>query len=224
VHSLRAPAHRDATSSGAWVGPAPWDGRRGLGRAASALPLLLLCLSSRAEAQQTIGPSYQLTVINTKQGNESVLQSPGITYAGTMGDAWAFQPTFTLFFPVSAYQNQMHFDVSSTYGSAWGVDVVFAAARRICFRSGIQLDVGVGPHFNGVVMKGLRIGHSGFSDFNSFTLGVGLNAVLRWRVGSGPFSVGAFGSGAVDFVDLLHGGDLSTGFGVTTGALVGVEL
>ena len=73
-------------------------------------------------------------------------------------------------------------------------------------------------------MKGLRIGHSGFSDFDSFTLGVGMNAVLRWRVGSGPVSVAAFGSGSVDFVDLLHGGDLSTGFGVTTGALVGVDL
>ena len=37
-------------------------------------------------------------------------------------------------------------------------------------------------------------------------------------------TVGAFGSGAVDFVDLLHGGDLSVGFGITTGALVGVDL
>jgi hypothetical protein len=180
--------------------------------------------SALADGEHTVGPSYQLTIINTKQGNESVLQSPGITYAASTGGAWGFQTTFTAFFPVSAYQNQMHFDVSSTYGSAWGIDVIFAAARRLCFRSGIQLDLGLGPHFNGVVMKGLRIGHSGFADFNSFTLGLGMNAVLRWRVGTGPVSVGAFGSGAVDFVDLLHGGDLSSGFGVTTGALVGVEL
>lgn len=188
------------------------------------LLMTLASLPALADAEHTIGPSYQLTIINTKQGNESVLQSPGITYAATLGGAWGFQTTFTAFFPVSAYQNQTHVDISGTYGSAWGIDVIFAAARRLCFRSGIQLDLGLGPHFNGVVMKGLRIGHSGFSDFNSFTLGVGMNAVLRWRVGSGPVSVGAFGSGAVDFLDLLHGGDLSTGFGVTTGALVGVEL
>jgi hypothetical protein len=189
--------------------------------------VLLICgggTRAMAESQQTLGPSYQLTILNTKQGNESVLQSPGITYAATLGGAWGFQTTFTIFFPVSAYQNNMHFDISSTYNSAWGVDVVFAAERRLCFRSGIQLDLGVGPHFNGVVMKGQRIGNSGFSDFNSFTLGVGMNAVLRWRVGSGPVSVGAFGSGAVDFVDLLHGGDLTVGFAVTTGALVGVDL
>ena len=181
-----------------------------------------------AESQQTLGPSYQLTIINTKQGNQSVLQSPGITYAATLGAAWGFQTTFTIFFPVSAYQNtnqtSTHVDISSTYSSAWGIDVVFAAMRRLCFRAGIQLDLGLGPHFNGVVMKGQRFGHSGFSDFNSFTLGVGINAVLRWRVGSGPVSVGAFGSGAVDFIDLLHGGDLSVGYGLTTGALVGVDL
>ena len=189
---------------------------------------LVLCLAGSPagaeEQQHTIGPSYQLTVINTKQGNASVLQSPGVTYALTVGEAWGFQSTVTAFFPVSAYQNQTHVDVSSTYGSAWGIDILLAAMRRLCFRSGVQLDLGLGPHFNGVVMKGLRIGHSGFSDFNSFTLGIGVNAVLRWRLGSGPVSLGAFGSGSVDFIDLLHGGDLSTGFGLTTGALVGVEL
>jgi hypothetical protein len=186
----------------------------------------MCCAGTRAlaESQQTIGPSYQLTVLNTKQGNESVLQSPGITYAATLGGPWGFQTTFTIFFPVSAYQNGMHVDISSTYNSAWGVDVVFAAERRLCIRPGLQLDLGVGPHFNGVVMKGQRIGNSGFSDFNSFTLGVGMNAVLRWRVGTGPVSVGAFGSGAVDFVDLLHGGDLTVGFALTTGAVVGVDL
>ena len=51
----------------------------------------LICAASTraaAESQQTLGPSYQLTIINTKQGNESVLQSPGITYAATLGGAW----------------------------------------------------------------------------------------------------------------------------------------
>jgi hypothetical protein len=43
-------------------------------------------------------------------------------------------------------------------------------------------------------------------------------------VGSGPVTLGAFGSGAVDFIDLLHGGDLSVGYGLTTGAVVGVDL
>ena len=193
-------------------------------RAGAAMLLCLVGTRAQAESQQTLGPSYQLTVINSKQGNESVLQSPGISYAATLGGEWGFQTTFTAFFPVSAYQNGTHVDIASTYSSAWGIDVLFAAARRLCFRAGIQLDLGLGPHFNGVVMKGERVGHSGFSDFNSFTLGVGLNAVLRWRVGSGPLSVGAFGSGSVDFVDLLHGGDLSVGWGLTTGALVGVDL
>lgn len=186
--------------------------------------LLFLGTGALAESQQTLGPSYQLTVIKSRQGVESVLQSPGITYAATVGGVWGFQTTFTAFFPVSAYSNGSHVDISSTYSSAWGIDVVFAAVRRLCFRAGIQLDLGLGPHFNGLVMKGERFGHSGFSDFNSFTLGIGVNAVLRWRVGSGPLSVGAFGSGAVDFIDLLHGGDLSVGFGMATGALVGVDL
>jgi hypothetical protein len=199
--------------------------RGACGRAlATGLLLSLVGTSALADGQHTIGPSYQLTIINTKQGNESVLQSPGISYVATVGGAWGFQTDFTVFFPVSAYQNGTHVDIGSTYTSAWGIDVVFAAMRRLCFQAGLQLDIGLGPHFNGVSMKGQRIGHSGFSDFNSFIMGVGMNAVLRWRVGTGPVSVGAFGSGAVDFLDLLHGGDLSLGFGVTTGAVVGVDL
>jgi hypothetical protein len=185
---------------------------------------LLAGTGALAQAQHTVGPSYQLVVIHTKQDNASVLQAPGISYAATLGGAWGFQGIFTAFFPVSAYQNATHFTVSDVYSSAWGVDAIFAAARRLCFSSGIQLDLGLGPHFDGVVMKGKRIANSGFSDFNSFTLGVGVSAVLRWRVGSGPVTLGAFGSGAVDFIDLLHGGDLSVGYGLTTGAVVGVDL
>jgi hypothetical protein len=188
----------------------------------------LVCLATaapvRAEAQHTLGPSYQLTIINTKQSNESVLQAPGITYAATLGGAWGFQGTFTAYFPVSAYQNGKYVSVADTYSSAWGIDAVFAAMRRLCFLSNLQLDLGLGPHIDGVVMKGKRLANSGFSDFNSFTLGIGASAVVRWRLGSGPVTVGAFGNGAVDFVDLLHGGDLSVGYGVTTGALVGVDL
>ena len=189
---------------------------------------VLLCLTStraRADnAQHTIGPSFQLTIINTKQGNQSLVEAPGVTYAATLGSTWGFQAQFTGYFPVSAYQNQSYVDISKTYSSAWGIDAIFAAMRRFCFVAGLQLDVGIGPHFDGLVMKGNRFGNTGYSDFNSFTLGLGMNAVLRWRVGSGPVSLAAFGSGAVDFLDLLHGGDLSVGVGVTTGALVGVDL
>ena len=91
-------------------------------------------------------------------------------------------------------------------------------------RAGIQLDVGLGPHFDGLVMKGNRYTNNGYTDFNSFTAGLGMNALLRWRVGSGPVTLAAFGSGAVDFLDLLHGGDLSVGYALTLGALVGVDL
>jgi hypothetical protein len=196
---------------------------------------LLLCLTAAApafaQAQHTVGPSYQLTIINSKSGNESVLQAPGITYAATLGGVWGFQGTFTAFFPVSAYQNGVHVTISDVYSSAWGIDAVFAISRRLCFAAGVQLDVGFGPHFDGVAMKGKRFNNNtnGYSDFNSFTLGIGVSAVLRWRVGSGPLSIGAFGSGAVDFVDLLHkglngGGDLSSGIGVTTGAVVGFDI
>ncbi|MGO8970115.1 MAG: hypothetical protein ACLQDQ_11160 [Myxococcaceae bacterium] len=189
---------------------------------------VLLCVSStraRADAQHTIGPSYQLTVINTKQGNQSLVQAPGISYAATLGSEWGFQANFTGYFPVSAYQNGMHFDIPTIYSSAWGIDAVFAAMRRFCFLAGIQLDVGLGPHFDGLVMKGNRYANNGgYSDFNSFTAGVGLNALLRWRVGHGPVSLAAFGSGAVDFLDLLHGSDLNVGYALTAGALVGVDL
>ncbi|MGO9832426.1 MAG: hypothetical protein ACLPJH_20060 [Myxococcaceae bacterium] len=188
----------------------------------------LLCLGgtrARADAQHTIGPSYQLTVIETKQGNTSLVQAPGISYAATLGSEWGFQANFTGYFPVTAYQNQTEYHVSTYYSSAWGIDAVFAAMRRFCFVAGIQLDVGVGPHFDGLVMKGNRYAdNGGIADFNSFTAGVGLNALLRWRVGHGPVSLAAFGSGAVDFLDLLHGGDLSVGYALTVGALVGVDL
>jgi hypothetical protein len=215
--------------------PAAKVTRWGAHRGAWCTGLLGLCLLASgpalAQAQHTIGPSYQLTVIHAKSGNDSVLQAPGITYAATLGGAWGFQGTFTAYFPVSAYQNDAHVSISDVYSSAWGVDAVFAIVRRICFVSGLQLDIGIGPHFDGVAMKGKRFSNNtnGFSDFSSFTLGVGATAVLRWRVGSGPLSIGAFGSGAVDFVDLLHkglqgGGDLSIGYGVTTGALVGFDI
>jgi len=178
-----------------------------------------------ADAQHTVGPVYQLTVIETKQGNTSLVQAPGVSYAATLGSEWGFQANFTGYFPVAAYQNSVHVDVSSVYSSAWGIDAVFAAMRRFCFQAGLQLDLGVGPHFDGLVMKGNRtINGSGYSDFNSFTAGLGMNALLRWRVGHGPVSLAAFGSGAIDFLDLLHGGDLSIGYALTAGALVGIDL
>ncbi len=211
-------------------------GRRAKARTVGAA--VLLCLTStraRAEnAQHTVGPSFQLTIINTKtcdsagRCNQSLVEAPGVTYVATLGSTWGFQAQFTGYFPVSATQTvsgvQTHVDISSIYSSAWGIDAIFAAMRRFCFVAGLQLDVGLGPHFDGLVMKGNRFANTGYSDFNSFTLGLGMNAVLRWRVGTGPVSLAAFGSGAVDFLDLLHGGNLSVGFGVTTGALVGVDL
>ena len=219
----------------AW-GPS-WKGAR-LGNARTLGAAVLLCLigtRARADnAQHTIGPSYQLMIINTKtcdaagHCNQSLVQGPGISYVATLGATWGFQAQFTGYFPVSAYQTvggvQTPVDISSVYSSAWGIDAIFAAMRRFCFVAGLQLDVGLGPHFDALVMKGDRFGNSGYSDFYSFTLGMGLNTVLRWRVGTGPVSLAAFASGAVDFVDLLHGGNLSVGFGVTTGALVGVDL
>jgi hypothetical protein len=224
-----------ARPPGAW-GLASKGGRLANARTVGAA--VLLCLTgtrARADnAQHTIGPSFQLTVINTKQCdsanrcNQSLVEAPAITYVATLGSTWGFQAQITGYFPVSAFQTvsgvQTHVDISSVYSSAWGIDAIFAAMRRFCFVAGLQLDVGLGPHFDGLVMKGNRFANTGYSDFNSFTLGVGMNAVLRWRIGSGPVSLAAFGSGAVDFVDLLHGGNLSTGFGLTTGALVGVDI
>ncbi len=199
-------------------------GRLNNARTLASLVVCLIGTGALADAQHTIGPSYQLTVINTKQGNQSLVQAPGISYAATLGSEWGFQANFTGYFPVSAYQNQMHVDISTVYSSAWGIDAVFAAMRRFCFLAGIQLDVGLGPHFDGLVMKGNRYTNNGYTDFNSFTAGLGMNALLRWRVGSGPVTLAAFGSGAVDFLDLLHGGDLSVGYALTLGALVGVDL
>jgi hypothetical protein len=180
---------------------------------------------ARGEAQHTLGPSWQLMVIDTKQGNTSSVQGPGVSYAATLGGNWGFQGTFTAYFPLTAYQNGKHITVSDVYSSAWGIDAVLAASRRLCFSSSLQLDVALGPHLDGLVMKGQRTStNNGYTDFNSFTMGVGVSAVLRWRLGSGPLILGAFGSGAVDFLDLLHGGDLSVGYGITAGALVGVTL
>jgi len=186
---------------------------------------LLAAAPARGEAQHTIGPAYQLMIIDTKQGNTSQFQGPGVSYVATLGGLWGFQGTFTAYFPLAAYQNGTHVTVSDVYTSAWGIDAVFAVLRRVCFPPALQLDLGFGPHLDGVAMKGKRTSsNNGYSDFNSFTMGLGVSAVLRWRLGSGPVTVGAFGTGAVDFLDLLHGGDLSVGFGVSGGAVVGVDL
>lgn len=186
---------------------------------------LLAAAPARGEAQHTLGPSYQVMIIDTKQGNTSTLQGPALSYVATLGGVWGFQGTFTAYFPVTAYQNGTHLTVGDFYTSAWGIDAVFAASRRVCFPPALQLDLGFGPHLDGVAMKGKRIGNNnGYADFNSFTMGLGVSAVLRWRVGSGPVSLGAFSTGAVDFLDLLHGGDLSVGYAVSVGALVGVDL
>jgi hypothetical protein len=186
---------------------------------------LLAAAPAHGEAQHTIGPAYQLIIIDTKQGNTSQFQGPGISYVATLGGLWGFQGAFTAYFPLTAYQNGTHITVGDYYSSAWGIDAVFAASRRVCFPPALQLDLGFGPHLDGVAMKGKRIGNNnGYADFNSFTMGLGVSAILRWRLGSGPVTLGAFGTGAVDFLDLLHGGDLSVGFGVSGGAVVGVDL
>jgi hypothetical protein len=171
-----------------------------------------------ADQQHGIGLDYQLTHVTSKEGSSYLLQSPGISYLVLAGHPWAFQGQLTALFPVAASEDGVGINPGAFYVSRVGLDAHAGVARRFKLGERFEGDLGLGAHLNGILLTGRQ----GYRHFSSFTLGLGATAGLRyapWGTAGAHGVFGAFASGGLDFIDLIHGGDLRLGDMLTAGLL-----
>lgn len=175
--------------------------------------------SADADQQHGLGIDYQFTHLTSKEGSNYHFQSPGLSYIVIVGEPWAFQGQLTALIPVKASQDGRDVIPSEFYSFRFGFDLEAGGARRFRLMDRLEADVGVGAHLNGILLPG----STGYQNFTSLTMGLALTADLRWAPwGTEGFHtvVGAFATGAIDFIDLIHGEDLRSGDMVTAGLLV----
>jgi hypothetical protein len=186
----------------------------------------LLCLgavlaSGRASAEQQHGLAvdYQFTHLTSKEGSSYHFQSLGLSYLALVGAPWAFQGQLTAMLPVKGSQDGTYVDLGQYYSFRFGFDLEAGGARRFQLSDRMEASVGFGAHMNGLILPGA----SGYQNFTSLTLGLALTADLRyapWGTEGFHTVFGAFATGAIDFLDLIHGEDLRAGDMVTAGILV----
>jgi hypothetical protein len=172
-----------------------------------------------ADQQHGLALDYQFTHLTSKEGSSYHFQSPGLSYLVLVGAPWAFQGQLTAMIPVKASQDGSSVEPSAYYSFRFGLDIEAGAARRFKLRDRLEASVGMGAHLNGIILPGA----AGYQNFTSLTLGLALTADLRyapWGTEGFHTVFGAFATGAIDFIDLIHGEDLRSGDMVTAGLLV----
>jgi len=177
--------------------------------------------SGRAAAEQQHGLAidYQFTHLTSKEGSNYHFQSVGLSYLVLVGAPWAFQGQLTAMLPVTASQDGNYVDLNTYYSFRFGFDLEAGAARRFHLADRLDASVGVGAHLNGILLPGA----TGYQNFTSLTAGLALTADLRyapWGTEGFHTVFGAFATGAIDFIDLIHGEDLRSGDMVTGGLFV----
>jgi hypothetical protein len=125
--------------------------------------------------------------------------------------------------PLQGREDGHVFAVSSFYSAHYGGDLLTGYQWRWRARRTVEAEAGAGPHATFLVLKGV----TGYRDFSASPLGLGGEAMLRWRTGHKlsrwPLTVGVYGSAAVDFYDPFHGNDLRHGFTFRAGVSLGLE-
>jgi hypothetical protein len=172
-----------------------------------------------ADQQHGLAIDYQFAHLTSKEGSSYHFQSPGLSYLVLVGSPWAFQGQLTALLPVKASQDGKDVDPSTYYSFRFGLDLEAGIARRFKLRDRLEASVGAGAHLNGLILPGA----SGYQNFTSLTLGLALTADLRyapWGTEGFHTVFGAFATGALDFIDLIHGEDLRAGDFVTAGLFV----
>ncbi|HET6438652.1 MAG TPA: hypothetical protein VFG59_11355 [Anaeromyxobacter sp.] len=171
--------------------------------------------------RQELGTGLHTTTFWSKSHHHYAIHSLSLGYQGSWGRRGYFLHA-TALLPLQGREDDRVVNLGAYYAQRWGGDVLTGYEARFGLGRRAELEVGGGPHVAFVVMKGI----SGYRDFNASPMGLGLDAVARWRTGGSlfrrPLDLGLLGSAAWDFWDPFHGKDLKRGFTFRLGVSVGI--
>jgi len=141
------------------------------------------------------------------------------------GSSWGSRGPFvhlTGLFPQQGREDGRVYALSPYYRLRYGGDLLTGFQWRWRAWDSVETETGAGVHALFLALKGIP----GYRDFSASPLGLGGDAVLRWRtghaLGSWPLTVGLYGSAALDLYDPIHGDDLRHGFTFRTGVQIGL--
>ena len=124
--------------------------------------------------------------------------------------------------PLQARQDGEAYATANYYRRRSGGDLLIGPEWRWSVRGDLEAEAGPGLHGTFIYLPG----KSGYRDFSAVPLGVGAGAVLRWPTRAERLSrvvtVGTYASVAYDLYDPMHADDLTHGFTLRLGVIVGL--
>lgn len=171
--------------------------------------------------RHAIGLGPHSTTFFSKEGSQYTFHSGSLGYLGSVGRRGAFAHAFLLM-PLQARQDGNVYATVNYYRTRSGGDLLLGPQLRWTVRGTIEAEAGPGLHGTFIYLPAKQ----GFRDFTALPVGLGAGAVLRWGTRKERLSrvvtVGTYASVAYDFYDPMHADDLTHGFTVRVGALVGL--
>ncbi len=170
-----------------------------------------------------LSAAWDVQALWSKAGSHYTFQSVAASYVFSTARSGVFVHLNVLF-PLQARQDGNVYAVGDYYKPALGLDLLAGWEWRLAPAKGLELELGPGIHAALLTLNG----NSTYVSFSTAPVGVGGEAILRWRpgwaIGSTPVSLGAVAAGTVDFFDPLHGEDLKLGLSFRLGVVAGLDL
>ena len=174
---------------------------------------VLLCTPLLCLSDHSFFPVYNVTRLNTTEGDVYNLHSPGFNYTFNARQDFGFFSSISVLFPRRSSQNGESIKNSDYYDSKLGGDLMMGAGMKFNTGEKFTLLPSVGVHLNAIRLRGKEM----YKDFYNLSFGVGLNLQARYGLGN-RLEGTAFASTSWDFVDLIHEENrLQNGFVLTLG-------
>jgi hypothetical protein len=172
--------------------------------------------------RQGMGLGWHGTTFWSNESSHFTFHSLDLSYLVSWGDSGIFIRGSALL-PLQGQQDGRVYPASDYYGLRFGGDLLAGWQWRWTAPWNLEVEGGPGLHTTFLWLRGAP----GYTSFSAFPIGLGGAGQVRWnsgaRVGSWPFSVGAFGSAAYDLFDPAHANDLRRGLTFTAGVLAGLQ-
>ena len=173
--------------------------------------------------RQDLGLGLHSTTFWSNQGTQYTFHSLSLGYLNSWGRHGVFVHATGLL-PLQGREDGHVYALHEYYGVRYGADLLTGYEWRWRAFENVEAETGGGFHFFFVNLKGL----TGYRDFTASPFGLGGDGILRWRnrgrtLWGWPFTLGLYGSAALDLYDPVHGNDLRHGFTFRAGFLVGLD-
>ncbi len=162
------------------------------------------------EHHHGLGVGYQFGHVAAESGGSYDLHSLPISYVGRYGGNWAAMTRLSVLIPLRASDGVQSFMPQSEYDRTQAFDFILGANYRLTEIWDWTLEAGFGPHMNYT-----RFQSTQYVEWTNAALGLAgvCGARRSWGAGflGGVPEVGIQLDFSYDFIDLAHGGDLSSG-------------